>query len=69
MLNALRVLNQELPFTISVVDVDSDEALIAQYDELVPVLVGITAGDTERAVNICHYFFDAEKVRAFVLEK
>jgi hypothetical protein len=69
MLNALRALNQELPFTISVVDVDSDQALIAQYDELVPVLVGRKPGETETVVNLCHYFFDAEKVRAFVLEK
>ena len=43
--------------TIEVVDVDADPALVARYDELVPVLVC-------DGVELCHYRLDAERVRA-----
>jgi hypothetical protein len=33
MLRALQVLQQKHLFTVEVVDVDADEALVAQYDE------------------------------------
>lgn len=56
MLGALEPLRAELGFSVEVVDVDADPALVARYDELVPVL---TLGDEE----ICHYFLDAAKVR------
>lgn len=39
-------------FALQAVDVDSTEALVAQYGHKVPVLT--TAGDGE----ICHYFLD-----------
>ena len=41
------------------IDVDADEALVARYNELVPVLL---AGDTE----ICHWHLDEAKLRAFL---
>lgn len=44
-------------FELDVVDVDADEALEAQYNELVPVLLD---GNTE----ICHWFLDEEKLKA-----
>lgn len=47
-------------FGIDVVDVDSDPALEAKYDELVPVLA-----DAEGR-ELCHYFLDAAKVREYL---
>jgi hypothetical protein len=62
MLEALQTLSGEYPFTVEVIDVDSDEALVAQFDELVPVLyVRKDGGD---AVPVCNYFLDENKVRA-----
>lgn len=43
------------PFTVDVIDVDADPALVARFDELVPVLF---AGESE----LCHYFLDEQKV-------
>jgi len=37
---------------VDVVDVDADPALVARYDELVPVLAGPDGAE------ICHYFLD-----------
>jgi thiol-disulfide isomerase/thioredoxin len=67
MLAALQALSEEFAFKVSVVDIDADESLVAQYDELVPVLLG---GRTEQEdmVQLCHYFLDGDKVRAFLLE-
>ena len=62
MLDALQALNNLLdPFTVEVIDVDADEALVAKYDELVPVLFG-DLGQPE----LCHYFLDAGKVGAYL---
>ncbi len=58
-LNALRTDAQ--PFTVDVVDVDADPALVARFDELVPVLYGDLA-----APELCHYFLDADAVRAYL---
>ncbi|QAU34253.1 glutaredoxin family protein [Janthinobacterium sp. 17J80-10] len=63
MLAALQALQGEFSFTVSVEDVDADPALVELYDELVPVLVGRHAGTESR---LCHYFLDAEAVRAFL---
>ena len=64
MLEALQALSGEFPFTVEVIDVDSDEALVAQFDELVPVLYARKdAGD---AVQVCNYFLDEHKVRALL---
>lgn len=67
MLTALQALSEEFSFDVSVVDIDGDTALVAQYDELVPVLLGSKAGQ-ENMAQLCHYFFDLNKVRAFLLE-
>lgn len=45
------------PSTIDVIDVDADPALVARFDELVPVLFG---GEDQ----LCHYFLDAPRVVA-----
>jgi len=55
MLAALRALMARVgqPYTVEVIDVDADPALVALYDELVPVLKGDPAGP-----ELCHYFLD-----------
>ena len=47
-------------FDIEVVDVDTDPALEAMYDELVPVLVD------GHGRELCHYFLDASKVSEYL---
>lgn len=64
MLEALQALSSEYPFTVELVDVDADETLLAQFDELVPVLFG-RKGEAE-SVQLCHYFLDEAKTRAFL---
>jgi len=64
MLEALQALSSEYPFTVEVIDVDADEALVAQFDELVPVLFG-RRGDAD-AIELCHYFLDEPKTREFL---
>jgi thioredoxin reductase (NADPH) len=54
---AIQPLLTEYGVTLQVIDVDSDPALEARYDERVPVLL---SGEAE----ICHYFLDEAKVRA-----
>jgi hypothetical protein len=48
-------------FEVDVVDVDADPALVARFDELVPVLFG----DLEQP-ELCHYFLDEAAVRTYV---
>ena len=50
----------QLRFEVEVVDVDLDldPALVARFDELVPVLFGDLAQP-----ELCHYFLDEEAVR------
>ena len=64
MLAALRALEIVEPMSITVIDVDADEALVAKYDELVPVL--IASKGEQAAQQLCHYFLDEATVRAFV---
>lgn len=64
MMEALQALSGEFPFTVELIDVDTDEALVAQFDELVPVLFG-RLGDAD-AVQLCNYFLDESKVRNFL---
>ena len=45
MLAALENLRAEFDFSVEVIDVDADAALVERYDELVPVLVGQRVGD------------------------
>ncbi len=49
------------PFDVTVIDVDTDEALVARFDERVPVLYG--APDQQ---ELCHYFLDPLAVRAYL---
>jgi len=64
MLEALQALSSEYPFTVELMDVDADETLVAQFDELVPVLFGKKG--TADSVQLCNYFLDDAKVRAFL---
>ncbi|WP_229723903.1 glutaredoxin family protein [Oxalicibacterium solurbis] len=64
MLAALSALSMEQAHTIEVIDVDADEALVARYDELVPVLTA--SRDNGPARQLCHYFLDEAAVRAFL---
>lgn len=64
MLEALQSLSGEYAFTVEVIDVDADEALVAQFDELVPVLFGDKDG--HGSVLLCNYFLDEMKVRSFL---
>ena len=56
---ALAPLAGEFGASVTVVDVDSDDALEERWGELVPVLLH---GDTE----LCHYFLDGLKVRDYL---
>lgn len=59
MLAALEALRGEHAFSVEVIDVDSDPALEAKYDELVPVLEA-------EGRELCHYFLDVAKVREYL---
>ncbi|TCS34338.1 glutaredoxin-like protein DUF836 [Paucimonas lemoignei] len=63
MLIALQALQGEFSFAIEVRDVDADPALVALYDELVPVLIGWRNGE---ATRLCHYFLDEGMVRNYL---
>jgi len=56
---ALAPLAAEFGVAVTVVDVDGDPLLEAQYDELVPVLLH---GKNE----LCHYFLDEPKTREYL---
>lgn len=64
MLQALQEWKDRYAFSVEVIDVDADEALVARYDELVPVLLGSKNGG--EPLEICHYFLDPEKLQAFL---
>jgi len=53
-------------FSVEMVDVDQDDALLRRYDELVPVLQGWHAGQVPR--QLCHYFLDEAVVEEFLRE-
>lgn len=62
MLEALKAMQPEGgAFEIDVIDVDADPALVARFDELVPVLFGDLA-----APELCHYFLDPEAVERYL---
>lgn len=62
MLAALRALEPPgQPFDVAVIDVDADPALVARFDELVPVLYGDPAQP-----ELCHYFLDEAPVLAYL---
>jgi hypothetical protein len=59
MLDALmRLQTPGQPITVDVIDIDADDALVARFDELVPVLFA----DLSQP-ELCHYFLDESKVR------
>ncbi|WDZ97864.1 glutaredoxin family protein [Herbaspirillum sp. WKF16] len=64
MRDALRAALGEVAASIEMVDVDADPALVEQYDELVPVLLGFR--NREPAVRLCHYHLDAGRLAAFL---
>lgn len=64
MLNALQRYMGSYEFTVEVVDVDADDTLVAQFDELGPVLFG-ERGE-EPPIQLCHYFLDTVKVEQFL---
>ena len=47
-------------FEVAVIDVDADPALVARFDELVPVLYGDPSG-----AELCHYFLDPLAARGW----
>ncbi len=65
MLAALQAFSGEFAFTVEVVHVDADLDLVAQYDELVPVLLARKC-ETDAAVQLCHYFLDEARLRVFL---
>lgn len=56
MLAALEALRGEYLFEVDVRDVDADSALLARYDQLVPVLEA-------DGIELCRYFLDEAAVR------
>lgn len=66
MFAALEAMSLSQAYVIDVIDVDADEALVARYDELVPVLTASRHGEPAR--QLCHYFLDEAAVQAFVAE-
>lgn len=66
MLVQLKGVLKNTPHLIDVIDVDADEKLVALFDELVPVL--FARKGEEGARQICHYFLDEVKLKAFLDE-
>lgn len=64
MLDQLKANLNDTNIIVDVIDVDADETLVARFDELVPVLFGQKEG--QEAQQICHYFLDVEKLKAFL---
>ena len=67
MRDAVMQYQREAAFDLEIVDVDADPDLIAQYDELVPVLA--TRGADGRTRMLCHYFLDPSALRALLDEE
>ena len=59
MLAALESLRGEYAFGVAVIDIDANPALLARYDERVPVLQGADG-------ELCHYFLDVAAVKAYL---
>lgn len=66
MLLAIQALRELHSFSVAIIDVDADPALLEQYDELVPVLCGSRRGEPMR--QLCHYFLNDNIVRDFLNE-
>ncbi|KQQ40035.1 glutaredoxin [Duganella sp. Leaf126] len=63
----LRLQPPGILFTIDVIDIDqagvTDPALLARYDELVPVLCAGAGGP-----ELCHYHLDEARIRALLAD-
>lgn len=59
MLQTLREFQSEIAHTVRVIDIDDDPALVAKYNDAVPVL-------TLRGEEICRHFLDLEALRKVV---
>jgi hypothetical protein len=59
MIAGLRTLQARFPFSLAIVDVDSDDALEARYGEDVPVVLH---GETE----LCRHRLDAGRVTEYL---
>jgi hypothetical protein len=62
---ALEQLVHDISHQTLILDVDQDPELLKLYDELVPVLVARKSPDGTTQQQLCHYFLDADKVKAF----
>jgi hypothetical protein len=65
---ALEQLVATVPHRIDVIDIDQHENLVAQFDELVPVLFAASLAQSSQGQvgqQLCHYFLDHDKVKAF----
>jgi hypothetical protein len=60
---ALLLWQPQYPFSLEVRDVDTDPQALAQYDELVPVLLG--KYENQPLQQICHYFLDEKGLQSF----
>lgn len=49
--------------SVEVIDVDANPALLLQFDELVPVLIGHGPGSQKQ--QLCHYFLNVDSVKTF----
>jgi len=68
MRDALQKLVEHVPHQIAIEDVDQDPELLKLFDELVPVLFARKSMDKnvkDAGQQLCHYFLDADKVKAF----
>ena len=68
MRDALEELVRDLPHQTVILDVDQNPEMLSLYDELVPVLFARRSNDPQAVGagrQLCHYFLDAEKVKAF----
>lgn len=61
---ALEPLRRDFSFVLHEVDVDADPTAVARFDELVPVLMAGSPGDPDG--ELCHYFLDEKRVRAWL---
>lgn len=66
MLDALQALCEQMNAAfvmdrVQIIDVDTDPALVALYDEKVPVLL---VHENQNTRELCHYHLDTEAVKA-----
>ncbi|EHP42284.1 glutaredoxin [Cupriavidus basilensis OR16] len=61
---ALEPLRRDFSFVLHEVDVDADPAAVARFDELVPVLMAGSPDGPDG--ELCHYFLDEKRVRAWL---